>query len=314
MLKRIDDFAEPTTAEKDRTIQVGSIRKSSLFLRNSGLGLPLERKKTSRVCGSFSYGRDIEREMRLFFRDKDVFGPRICNHRYWFEAFCLYNDLPSDFTLLGAAFAVVGFYLPNLYLLIKTLDRKERIQKGLPDALDLMVVCVEAGSSLDAAITRVSEEMRLDNKVLSEEFKFLTLELRAGKSRKDALTNFAQRANLDDVNNLVSLLIQTERFGTSIAQALRVHSDFMRVKRFQKAEEIAAKMPLKMIFPLVLFIFPFFLLIAAGPAVIGIYQSFHRAIIKGGTKTMAFKKIIGNYFGFSNAFPVARLQLPSIKR
>jgi tight adherence protein C len=98
--------------------------------------------------------------------------------------------------------------------------------------------------------------------------------LRAGKSRKDALTNFAQRANLDDVNNLVSLLIQTDRFGTSIAQALRVHADFMRVKRFQKAEEIAAKMPLKLIFPLVLFIFPFFLLIAAGPAVIGIFRAF----------------------------------------
>jgi len=182
--------------------------------------------------------------------------------------------LPLHFTLLCAVSALIGFYLPNLWLIIKTLDRKEKIQKGLPDALDLMVVCVEAGAGLDAAITRIGEEMELDNKVISDEFKLLSLELRAGKSRKDALDNFAQRTDLDDVSNLVSLLIQTERFGTSIAQALRVHSDFMRVKRYQKAEEIAAKMPLKLLFPLVLFIFPLFLLIAAGPAVIGIYRTF----------------------------------------
>jgi tight adherence protein C len=170
-----------------------------------------------------------------------------------------------------------GFFLPDYYLYRRTRDRKRKIFEGFPDALDLMVVCVEAGMGLDAAIKRVGDEMALRNKVLSDEFRMLSLELRAGKPRADALRSLAMRTDLEDVSSLVTLLIQTERFGTRVAQALRVHSDAMRTKRYQRAEEIASKLPVKILFPLVLFILPAQLLTLLGPAVI----KFYRVIMKG---------------------------------
>jgi len=178
----------------------------------------------------------------------------------------------SQFILVSAILLVVGFYLPNLFLLVKISGRKEKIQKGLPDALDLMVVCVEAGTGLDAAIQRVGEEMKMTNSVLSDEFRLMGMELRAGKQRQEALRNLAMRTDLDDVRSLTTLLIQTDKFGTSLGQALRVHSDSMRTKRFQRAEEIAGKLPVKLIFPLVLFIFPAMLVVVLGPAAIRVYR------------------------------------------
>ena len=176
------------------------------------------------------------------------------------------------FMLFSIVLVVMGFYLPNLWLKWKIAKRKEKILEGFPDALDLMVVCVEAGSGLDAAINRVGEEMRLSHKVLSEEFKLLSLELRAGKQRRDALKNLALRTDLEDVNSLVNLLIQTDKFGTSVAQALRVHSESMRIKRYQRAEELATKLPVKLLFPLILFIFPSIFVTLLGPAVIQIFR------------------------------------------
>ena len=180
-------------------------------------------------------------------------------------------SLPTMFFII--LFALVGFYLPNLWIQIRISSRREKIQKGLPDALDLMVVCVESGLGLDAAINRVGEEIKLSNKVLSEEFKILNLELRAGKQRRDALRDLALRTDLEDLNSLTTILIQTEKFGTSIGQALRVHADSMRTKRYQRAEEIAQKMPVKLIFPLVLFIFPSLLIVILGPAAISIFRT-----------------------------------------
>jgi tight adherence protein C len=177
-----------------------------------------------------------------------------------------------NFMLFAVMLALIGFYLPDLWLRLRIARRKEEITKGFPDALDLMVVCVEAGTGLDAAINRVGEEMRLSNKVLSEEFRLLSLELRAGKPRGEALRNLALRTDIEDVNSLMTLLIQTEKFGTSIAQALRVYSDSMRTKRQQKAEELAAKLPVKLVFPLVLFIFPSLFVVIVGPAVIRIVR------------------------------------------
>jgi tight adherence protein C len=174
--------------------------------------------------------------------------------------------------LFSVVLTYIGFYLPNLWLRIKSARREERILEGFPDALDLMVVCVEAGIGLDAAINRVGEEMKLSNKVLAEEFRLLSLELRAGKQRRDALRNLATRTGLEDVSSLVSLLIQTDKFGTSVAQALRVHSESMRIKRYQKAEELATKLPVKLIFPLIIFIFPSIFVTVLGPAIIQIFR------------------------------------------
>ncbi len=183
------------------------------------------------------------------------------------------TTLPSVQTMgLFVLSALVGFYLPDLLVQLKIKRRKQKILNGFPDALDLMVVCVEAGLGLDAAIVRVGEELRLNNNVLSEEFQLLNLGLRAGQSRQNALRNLANRTDLEDVNNLVTLLIQTDRFGTGIAQTLRVYSDSMRTKRHQRAEELAAKLPVKLLFPLIFFIFPSLFVVILGPAVIKIFR------------------------------------------
>ena len=178
----------------------------------------------------------------------------------------------ANFMLYSVLLALLGFYMPGLWLRTVISERQRKIVEGFPDVLDLMVVCVEAGMGLDAAIFRAGKEIELKNRVISEEFKLLSLELRAGKSRQDALRSLAMRVNLEDVNSLISLLIQTDRFGTSVAQALRVHSEAMRVKRYQMAEEIAAKLPVKLVFPLILFIFPSIFVVLLGPAMINIYR------------------------------------------
>jgi tight adherence protein C len=178
--------------------------------------------------------------------------------------------------LLGIL-SILGYYSPDLWLQFKIARRKELILNGFPDALDLLVVCVEAGMGLDSAINRVAKEIELDNKVLSGELKLYNLEMRAGKLRKDALRNLAMRTDLEEVNNLATLLIQTDKFGTSVGQALKVYSDTMRVQRYQRAEERAAKIPVKLIFPLILFIFPSLFVAILGPAVINIYK----IVIKG---------------------------------
>jgi len=179
---------------------------------------------------------------------------------------------PLAVMMIPFVLALIGFYLPNLWLHLKISARKEKIMEGFPDALDLMVICVEAGMGLDQAINRVGEEMKLSCPPISEEFKTLNMEMRMGKSRRDALRNMANRTELDDVTSLVTLLIQTDQFGTSIAQALRVHSDSMRVQRRQRAEEKAAKLPLKLLFPLILFIFPSLFVVIMGPAMIQVFR------------------------------------------
>lgn len=185
-----------------------------------------------------------------------------------------YRFLPPRMDMPAAVLlALIGYILPSVLLDLKKAHRKRKIFEGLPDALDLMVVCVEAGMGLDSAINRVSEEIGLDNKVVSDEFRLVGLELRAGKARADALRNLAIRSDLEDINSLVSLLIQADKFGTSIVQSLKVHSDSMRTKRFQMAEELAAKLPVKMVFPLILFIFPALFVVIVGPAIISIYRN-----------------------------------------
>jgi tight adherence protein C len=170
--------------------------------------------------------------------------------------------------------ALLGFYLPDVWLRFKTSRRKEKIVDGVPDALDLLVVCVEAGMGLNAAINRVGEEIRLSNRPLSDEFKLLAMELRTGKSREDALRNLAKRTDSEDVNSLVTLLIQTDKFGTSVARALRIYADVFRTKRYQRAEEIAAKIPVKLLFPLIFLIFPSLFAVILGPAVIRLMALF----------------------------------------
>ena len=167
--------------------------------------------------------------------------------------------------LLGCA---LGYLLPSMVLGRLAKKRQHRIRLGLPDALDLLVVSVEAGLGLDQAMQRVGTELDFAHPELSEELRLINLELRAGKARVDALRNLAERTGVDDIVSLVAMLVQTDKFGTSVAQSLRVHSETVRTKRRQRAEEAAAKTGVKMVFPLVFCIFPAIWVVTIGPAVI----------------------------------------------
>lgn len=164
--------------------------------------------------------------------------------------------------------AACGYYAPSWWLRKAIANRQDALQRAIPDALDLMVVCVEAGLGLDQAIGRVGEEVKRAHPALSDELNLLALELRTGVTRQAALRNLAHRTDLEEVRNLVAILVQTDRFGTSIGQALRVHADSMRTTRRLKAEELAAKLPVKLLLPLIFFIFPSMFIVTIGPACI----------------------------------------------
>ncbi len=174
--------------------------------------------------------------------------------------------------MMALAACGVGYVLPSMALARLAKRRQHRLRLSLPDALDLLVVSVEAGLGLDQALQRVSDELAFAYPELCEELKLINLELRAGKARVDALHNLATRTGLDDISSLVTMLVQTDKFGTSVAQALRVHSETLRTKRRQRAEEAAAKTGAKMVFPLVICIFPAIWVVTLGPAVIKFVQ------------------------------------------
>jgi len=168
--------------------------------------------------------------------------------------------------------AAVGYYLPTIALNQMTRIRQREIFESFPDALDLMIVCVEAGLALDMAVNRAGTEIRLRSPELADELDLVSLDLRIGSTRERALKNFALRTGLDEVSTFVAMLIQADRFGTSLAESLRVHADGLRTRRQQRAEEAAAKIALKLLFPLIFFIFPSLMLVLLGPAFIQIYR------------------------------------------
>jgi tight adherence protein C len=177
----------------------------------------------------------------------------------------------NPFVIFGIA-VILGYLLPDLLLVWRVRARQHKLRKALPDGLDLLVICVEAGLGLDQAMMRVSQELHITHSELSEELQLVNLEMRVGKTRLDALRELGRRTGLEDIKSLVAMLIQTERFGTSIAQSLRVHSDDLRIKRRQRAEEMAAKTSVKMVPALVFFIFPALMVVILGPAVIAIMR------------------------------------------
>jgi tight adherence protein C len=177
---------------------------------------------------------------------------------------------------LGSALVgcVIGYLAPGFVLGKIAGRRQHKIRMGLPDALDLLVVSVEAGLGLDQAIQRVGQELAFAHPDLCDELRLINLELRAGKPRSEALHNLGERTGVDDVISLVAMLVQTDKFGTSVAQSLRVHSDTLRTKRRQRAEEKAAKLGAKMVFPLVICIFPAIWVVTIGPAAIKFIEVF----------------------------------------
>lgn len=181
-------------------------------------------------------------------------------------ALVLHFPLPRV-VLMGCAGAIAGHILPNRLLLIKINRRRKAIAKGLPHVLDLMVVCVESGLGMDQATLQVAKELQHAYPALCDEFTVMNLELRAGKRRTEALHNLSERAGVDDLKKLAAVLIQADKFGTSIGQTLRSHSDYMRVMTRQRAEEQAAKLAVKLVFPIFFFILPALFVVTLGPVV-----------------------------------------------
>ncbi len=190
----------------------------------------------------------------------------------------IYHRPVNGVTLFAALITgYIGYFLPVLWLRIVAHNRKKELNRTFPDAMDLLMVCVEAGMGIDSAIRRVSREIYITSPELAKEFKILSLELKTGRSRNSCLKNLARRTNLDDVNNLVNLLIHADKYGTGVANALKIHAEEMRQKRYSRLEELAAKLPVKLVVPLILFIFPAFFVVIAGPAAIQVF----RVIIQG---------------------------------
>lgn len=201
---------------------------------------------------------------------------------FWFARIAFgWQMETTNVIFVGALLLAFGYYAPNFALNRMIRERQREIFESFPDALDLLTICVEAGLGLDAALTRVATEIRLESPTLADELELVTLEMRAGAGKERALRNLALRTGVEDVDTLVAMLIQSEKFGTSIGESLRIHSDMLRTKRQQRAEETAAKIAVKLVFPLVLCIFPSILIVVGGPAVISIGKTF--ATVFGGS-------------------------------
>jgi tight adherence protein C len=193
--------------------------------------------------------------------------------------FILWDQTSQRGLLMGIPIGLcaMGYIIPNLILNRLINFRQKKIREALPDALDLLVVCVEAGQGLNAAIKRVSEELQDNSPIISQEFLMVNLEIMAGLEREQALKNLGERTGVEELISLCNVLIQSDRFGTSIGQALKSQSDFMRISRRQKLEGMAAKTPVKLVFPLLLFIFPAIMVVLLGPAFIRVSEFFNKA-------------------------------------
>lgn len=216
-------------------------------------------------------GYRSETAVQIFYGIKVVLAVSLFLVVFLLRGYIHFNFILRTVLLATSAFA--GYFGPNLFLERLVGKRQEELRLALPDALDLMVVCAEAGLALDQAILNVSRELKIAHKAICQELSIVTLEIFAGKRRAEALRNFADRTGEDEIRKLVAILIQTDRFGTSMGDSLRTQSDFLRTRRRQDAEERAGKVGVKLIFPIFFFSMPSMLVVAAGPGILQIFKN-----------------------------------------
>ena len=273
-LERLEEFKNPIRRKK-REEDDSAMKKQDTMTRllakaSPALSKPLQPQNEAEV------GKLKERLNHAGFRNESasqmflalkigalIFGLFISG-----SGLILFTQMSQKNIMAAVAVAGIMFYIPDLLLYFMGKSRKEQIFLGLPDALDLMVVCVEAGLGLDQAMRKVADEVKRTNRVISDEFALANFQLQVGKTRSDVLHDLGDRSGVDDLRQLAAILIQADKFGSSVAQALRVQSESMRTRRRQLAEEKAAKTAVKLIFPLVIFIFPGIFVILVGPAAI----------------------------------------------
>lgn len=274
MMKRLANVVSPETAPENILDRLGRVRPGASM---GALVQPFERvlprslAETSIVQKRLiraGYRKDSH--LKMFYGAKFVVPISLCvaatvTGLYEYSAFFVY------ISALGLGYLVPDFWLGN-----RISARQLDIRLGLPEVLDFMVICIEAGLALDQATVRTADELSLGQPVLSDEINLVNLEQRAGRSRADSWKNLAERTDVDAVRALVALIVQVDQFGTSIAKALRVHSDTLRTQRRQDAEERAAKTAVKLVFPLVFFIFPSIFVVVLGPAMIVLMESFDK--------------------------------------
>ena len=210
--------------------------------------------------------------MPLFFASKTVLAMLFPLLLMLLGGVIFFDTDASNIILMLIMAAGIGCYVPNFFLARAITSRQREIFENFPDALDLLTICVEAGLALDQAFAKVASEIHIKSETLAQELQLVIMELRSGFSKEEALRHLALRTGVEEVEVLVSMLIQSERFGTSMADSLRVHSENLRTKRRQRAEETAAKIAIKLLFPLIFFIFPTLLLVLLGPSLVQIYR------------------------------------------
>jgi len=274
MLQRIAAVTSPRAAAKPKSF-VGTIQQTGLSLTSVVEQLekvmPKSKAEVSIVQQRLiRAGYRKESAIKLFYGAKVILPLVFCS-LLLITGIGHYSPL-----FLYMLALVLGFLGPDFWLGNRISARQARIRRGLPDVLDLLIICIEAGLSLDQGVQRTATELHGTQPDLSDELGVVVLEQAAGRPRGDAWRNFAERTDVDSVRNLVSVLVQSEKFGTSIARTLRIHSDTLRTQRRQKVEEQAAKTTVKLVFPLVLFIFPSIFLVTLGPAAIIMTESFKK--------------------------------------
>jgi tight adherence protein C len=285
---RLDDFRDPSRRRSDGRDGVRGRRSAGGMARflekaSPSMAKPLQPKtaaEAGKLKTKLSYaGFRREAAPSVFLGLKTVcllIGFVIGGGTLYFT-----KGATTETMMYTVASAGVAFYIPNVVLFFFKKSRQNNIFFGLPDALDLMVVCVEAGLGLDQAMRKVSDEMKKTYAVIAEEFGLCNLHLQMGKARNEVLHDLGARTGVDDLKALAAILIQADKFGSSVAQALRVQSDSMRTRRRQMAEEKAAKTAVKLIFPLVLFIFPAIFIVLVGPAAITMINEMFPAMSGG---------------------------------
>jgi tight adherence protein C len=272
MLQRISDVVTPQSRQTGirNTIQQTGFSLSGLVGQAERI-LPKSRAEVSVVKQRMiRAGYRKEAVINIFYGAKVLVPLVLC-----FLVLVTGIARHSPFFFYASAL-VLGFMAPDFWLGRRIASRQRKIRLGLPDVLDLLVICVEAGLGLDQATERTTEELRVAHPAMHDEMSIIVLEQRAGRPRSETWENFAVRTGVDSVRNLVSVLAQSEQYGTSIARTLRVHADTLRTQRRQRIEEQAAKTTVKLIFPLVLFIFPSLFVVTLGPAVIVMSESFNK--------------------------------------
>lgn len=238
----------------------------------SRLSLPKEGWQTNSVRLKFVQAGFVGEQVRRTYYGSKTILVFICPILAWMIVYIVASFTLINSLLVAVGVATIGFYLPDAYLRHRINARAAQMRAALPDMLDLLVICTDSGLGIDQAMGRVATEMAQTNKLAASEFYLTTLEIRAGGGRAQALRNLSLRTKLPDLGSLATMLIQAHQFGTSIGDALRTQSELMRVRRMQRAEEIAAKVPAKMLLPLVLMIFPALMIVILGPAIMRISE------------------------------------------